>query len=277
VIFYDPALLVTFTKSIPFWGVLMLNRGGMASHGGIAGVIIACFLLARRARQMGMDVPAFHILDICALVCTPGLGLGRLANFINGELLGRIVAAPGAKGPSWSVQFPQEVLDGHAPPLTPEQEAAMIRVIKTYAPGLPFEEGYARVLHLVQTLPAEKSRALVAELSPLISFRHPSQLYQLFAEGIVLSATLWFLWRVPRKPGFIGCWFLIVYGVLRVVTEFWRLPDADLAVQRFAGLSRGQWLSVAMIAAGTLILRLMVQRSRFDRMGGWGVKTPTQA
>lgn len=274
VIFYDPALFVTFSKSLPFWGVLMVNRGGMASHGGIAGVIIACFLLARRARKEGIDVPAFHILDICALVCTPGLGFGRLANFINGELLGRIIAPPGEKGPSWSVQFPQEVMDGHAPPLTPAQEEALVRIVKLRAPGMPFEEGYARVLHLIQTLPREKSRELVAELSPLISYRHPSQLYQFFAEGVVLCGSLWLLWRVPRKPGFIGCWFLIIYGILRILTEFWRLPDADLAVQRIAGLSRGQWLSVAMIAAGVLILRLMVQRSRFDRLGGWGVASP---
>ena len=46
-ILYDPALFITFEKSFPFWGLLEINKGGMASHGGIAGVIIASLVIAR--------------------------------------------------------------------------------------------------------------------------------------------------------------------------------------------------------------------------------------
>jgi len=44
-----------------------------------------------------------------------GIFFGRIANFINGELLGRIVAMPGRPAPWWSVKFPQELLSGHDP------------------------------------------------------------------------------------------------------------------------------------------------------------------
>ena len=64
--------------------------------------------------------------------------------------------------------------------------------------------------------------------------------------------------------------FLISYGVLRVVTELWRLPDADLAVQRILGLSRGQWLSVVMVLAGIVGLLVIRLRGSPELFGGWG-------
>ena len=47
VLFYEPKLLVTFTDSVPWWGLLQVNKGGMASHGGMIGVAIACWLIGR--------------------------------------------------------------------------------------------------------------------------------------------------------------------------------------------------------------------------------------
>lgn len=70
-------------------------EGGMAFHGGFAGVGIALLLFARRSR-----IPFFHIADVIASVTSIGLLLGRIANFINGELWGRITTVP------WAVIFP---------------------------------------------------------------------------------------------------------------------------------------------------------------------------
>jgi phosphatidylglycerol:prolipoprotein diacylglycerol transferase len=84
---------------------------------------------------------------------------------------------------------------------------------------------------------------------------------------------LWFIWRKPRLPGAVGCWFLITYGVLRILTELFRLPDDQLAVQRIAGLSRGQWLSVLMILAGTTILTIVLKRGG-EKLGGWAKPSP---
>ena len=65
--------------------------------------------------------------DAAVAFTTPNvLQLGRLANFVNGELLGRIVAMPGEASPWWTVKYPQELLEGHAPALSPEQAIALV-------------------------------------------------------------------------------------------------------------------------------------------------------
>jgi phosphatidylglycerol:prolipoprotein diacylglycerol transferase len=68
---------------------------------------------------------------------------------------------------------------------------------------------------------------------------------------------------------------MITYGALRVVTEIWRLPDAQLAVQRILGLSRGQWLSVAMVAIGAWVLWYSIRKPG-EKLGGWRTPTPTR-
>lgn len=99
------------------WTILEVWRGGMASHGGMLGVIVALVLFARRH-----GLPFYAASDAAAL-CTPiGLGLGRLANFINGELWGRPTTVP------WAVVFPKAPpIDGVMVPRHPSQlyEAAL--------------------------------------------------------------------------------------------------------------------------------------------------------
>ena len=69
-------------------------EGGMASHGGVLGVLLAMVWFARSRR-----VPLLHLLDLCSLTAPIGLFLGRVANFINGELWGRATTV------SWAVLF----------------------------------------------------------------------------------------------------------------------------------------------------------------------------
>ena len=59
-------------------------EGGMSFHGGLIGVLVAMALLARSVKQ-----PFFAVTDLIAPWVAPGLGLGRIGNFINGELWGR--------------------------------------------------------------------------------------------------------------------------------------------------------------------------------------------
>ena len=90
------------------WTLFFVWKGGMASHGGILGVIAVMLWEARR-----LKIPFYHLADAAAL-CTPvGLGLGRLANFINGELWGRPFAGP------WAVIFPK------APDLVPRHPSQL--------------------------------------------------------------------------------------------------------------------------------------------------------
>jgi phosphatidylglycerol:prolipoprotein diacylglycerol transferase len=75
--------------------------GGMASHGGFVGVLVAALWFARRCR-----VGFWTLADLVVTITPPGLLLGRLANFINGELWGNITRVP------WAVIFPKSEQPG---------------------------------------------------------------------------------------------------------------------------------------------------------------------
>jgi phosphatidylglycerol:prolipoprotein diacylglycerol transferase len=82
--------------------------------------------------------------------------------------------------------------------------------------------------------------------------RHPSQLYQFLLEGLLLFALLWWYGQRERARGQVAAAFLIGYGVLRFVAEFFREPDSLLGILAL-GMSMGQWLCVPMVAAGVAL------------------------
>jgi len=90
VIFYQPGhFLASPLDVVKVW------QGGMAFHGGLAGVVVAGAVFCHRHR-----LPAASVADAMALATPPGLLLGRIANFVNGELWGRPTTLP------WGVVFP---------------------------------------------------------------------------------------------------------------------------------------------------------------------------
>ena len=91
VLFYQPAYFFAHPMDFP-----QMWRGGMSFHGGLLGVITAMILFARRHA-----IPLLGLTDIAAAAAPIGLFLGRLANFINGELWGRATDLP------WGVVFPR--------------------------------------------------------------------------------------------------------------------------------------------------------------------------
>jgi phosphatidylglycerol:prolipoprotein diacylglycerol transferase len=91
ILFYDfPNVAAEPLRAIQIW------NGGMSFHGGFAGTTLAMLLFARRHR-----IPVWSLFDIVAAVVPIGLFFGRIANFVNGELWGRLSDAP------WAVVFPQ--------------------------------------------------------------------------------------------------------------------------------------------------------------------------
>ncbi|MFN7020935.1 MAG: prolipoprotein diacylglyceryl transferase [Phycisphaerales bacterium] len=272
VLVYDRSLL-SFSNQFPFWGLLAINRGGMASHGGILGVILASWRISRGWKDPSGAIVGrtswLHVLDVTALACTVGLFFGRIANFINAELLGKIHSPPGVEGPWWTVQFPSELLHDRVH-LTPAQ-TEQLHILVSTAPGASPRE---QLHHIV-----EHADQYAAQLKPLLASRYPSQLFQAAAEGVVLGLCLLLIWAKPRKPGVIGCWFLIIYGTLRIVTEFWRLPDAQFMTEHFKsgrpyGLSMGQWLSTLMVVFGLFMLAIVARRP-VAKLGGWLFGTPS--
>jgi phosphatidylglycerol:prolipoprotein diacylglycerol transferase len=91
VLFYNPAYYLQNPIAI-----LKVWEGGMAFHGGLTGVLVALWLFARRR---GLNF--FAIGDAAAVVTPIGLFFGRVANFINGELFGRVSDVP------WAMVFPR--------------------------------------------------------------------------------------------------------------------------------------------------------------------------
>jgi phosphatidylglycerol:prolipoprotein diacylglycerol transferase len=170
---YDSQKLINNPLSL-----LETYKGGLSFHGGLIGGILAAVLFCRKRK-----IPFWNFTDALALATPPGLVLGRIGNFINGELYGRVTSVP------W---------------------------------GVIFKDG-----------------------GPLP--RHPSQLYELFLEGVVLSAVLWFLKGKLRRDGQLSFVFLIGYSLSRFAVEFFREPDSHIGYL-FLGLSMGQILSLLMLA-----------------------------
>jgi len=90
VLFYNPDYFAAHPAEI-----LTLWRGGMSFHGGFLGSVLALILFAR-----ARGIPILSMLDVAAIVTPIGLFLGRLANFVNGELWGRPSDVP------WAFVFP---------------------------------------------------------------------------------------------------------------------------------------------------------------------------
>lgn len=269
VLLYDWSLL-GLVDGFPFWGVLAINRGGMASHGGILGVIVAAWKVSRGFRDESGTIvgrcPPLHVMDVCALIGTAGLLFGRLANFVNGELLGKIVAAPGQSAPWWAVRYPQEAITEPYDRLsqTPEQLEAIERLgLQNALPGESWERGYERLLAALQ----RGDDAARVAIEPLISARHPTQLYQAMVEGVVVGLVVWLVAAKRRKPGVVGAWFLIVYALGRIAMDFVRLPDAGVA--QFGGMTRGQGYSALMLFGGLAVLVWAVRRDAGRVTGGW--------
>lgn len=91
--------------------------------------------------------------------------------------------------------------------------------------------------------------------------RHPSQLYQMALEGLVLFLLLWIFSRKPRPVGAVSGLFLIGYGSFRFIGEFARQPDDFLGLLSL-GMSMGQWLSLPMVVAGIAMMIWSYRRAK---------------
>ncbi len=89
--------------------------------------------------------------------------------------------------------------------------------------------------------------------------RHPSQIYEMLGEGLMLFIILWPYARKERPRGAVSAVFLIGYGVFRSLAEYFREPDAGIFGHSYL-VSMGQWLSLPMILAGVIMLAWSYKR-----------------
>jgi phosphatidylglycerol:prolipoprotein diacylglycerol transferase len=175
----------------------------------------------------------------------------RLANFINGELYGREV---GPDGPAWAMRFPTEdralQLLGIADLPKRAQELGIRKAVHGEWSGMPEQ---------LRGVPSWDS---VKDQVPL---RHPSQLYEMLGEGVLMSIVLYVIVRATRQrplgSGVYGGIFLIGYGCVRFVIEWYRQPDRQFEKDGqigtvLWGFSMGQLLCFAMILAGIAMVFL---------------------
>jgi phosphatidylglycerol:prolipoprotein diacylglycerol transferase len=175
VLFYDLGTYVAHPLEI-----FAVWHGGMSFHGGLIGSILAGTI---RCRLSG--VAPLAMADLVIPTAPIGLACGRLGNFINGELYGRVTNVP------WAMVFPN---------------------------GGPMP-------------------------------RHPSQLYELLLEGVLLFVILWNLRRRDWPKGTLSALFLVLYGAFRIFVEFFRQPDEQLGFV-LGPFTMGQILSSAMVLLG---------------------------
>jgi phosphatidylglycerol:prolipoprotein diacylglycerol transferase len=269
-LFYDQSLFFSFRSSMPFWGVLAVNEGGMASHGGIIGIVIGCILYARKT---GLNY--VYLLDVASIAGPIGVLFGRIANFINGELVGRVASADFP----FAVKFPSDILNW--PSYDPDRLATLNPVVEIigiesskwsellskFRMDQPArDQVYAalyKIIHEIQN----GNTALKTVIAPVLDPKHPSQLYAALSEGVFTFCVLFFLSRKSHRPGLIAGSFIITYAIVRTLNEMFRAPDIQLGFQAL-GLTRGQWLSVAMFVVGCGLL-LFWTRTQSQTVFGW--------
>lgn len=189
VLFYNPSYY--FSNPLE---IIAIWKGGMSFHGGFLGVLFAMWLWARRRERRLVDV-----YDFIAPLVPLGYAAGRIGNFINAELPGRVASAD----LPWAMVWPN-----------------------------------------VDALP-----------------RHPSPIYQALVDGVLLFIILWLYARKQRPPLAVGGMFVMLYGMARFFTEYFRTPDYEVNILGMT-ISAGQMLSLPMIVAGAGMLLLSYRHLR---------------
>jgi phosphatidylglycerol---prolipoprotein diacylglyceryl transferase len=252
VLLYDTHLLWKFTPSFPWWGLLDIMHGGMSSHGGILGVTIAAWFFGRRAR-----VPFLHMIDVAAIAAPAGLSLGRLANWVNGELPGRpLPESWWSNPPWWSLKFPTDVLEEG---FIRASELSALRRPGIVDPAAPFPDSIVIACY-------QGKREAIEALAPLLIPRWPSQFFQAITDGPILMAVLVFVWWRPRRPGVVGGWFIATYGALRLLSEQFRAPDENVTM--FGPLTLPMLISLLMILGGACVSLWSASRRGTAPIGG---------
>ncbi len=235
-------------------------EGGMASHGGILGLAVFTFFYARKHK-----VSWAGLADGLCVVGPIGVLCGRIANFINGELYGRV-----ANGVAWAVKFPDTLSRPELPEYGRFNEAldAAVKADPAFAERIKeiSAQGFAdpRSAYFHELIAANRGSDAVNEaIAPYLEARHPSQLYEGLLEGALLFAILWIVRvKFPKAPhGMITGLFFGLYATFRIFAEAFREPDAAWIIEGV--LTQGQFLSLFMylFAAGFLIFAFRNRKS----------------
>jgi len=216
-----------FDSKMHFTGLAgMSYHGGFV--GGLLGMIFWCIKHKRNCAQW---------IDAMAISIPLGYTFGRLGNFLNGELYGRITTMP------WGMVFPNA---------------------EKFSTSLPWVQDFCAQI------------GMNIEGVKLVNLpRHPSPLYEAFFEGIVLFLVLWFTRKHKKFHGQMGCTYTLGYGLVRFVIEYFREPDAELGYRiakdsaapiytntSLLNFSTGQILCFLMISGSIIVGAVLFWKSQ---------------
>jgi len=191
---------------------------GMSYHGGFIGGLLGMLFWCHHHKR-----PFFKWLDAMALAIPAGYTFGRIGNFLNGELYGRITTMP------WGVVFPS---------------------------AQKFSISFDWVRQI-----ADKAGMKIPDGVTLVNLpRHPSQLYEALCEGCLLFVIMWLLRK--RKPfdGFLASIYITGYGVFRFIIEYFREPDADLGYRIAKDSTAPIYMNTSLLnfSTGQILCSLMI-------------------
>lgn len=240
-LFYDDALYYLSHPWLVFWPFRngeFVGLPGMSYHGGVIGAIVAGLIYTKVKK-----ISFLRFADLITSAIPFAYTWGRLGNFINGELYGRVTTS------SLGMVFP-----------TAERFSTTHQWVRSVADtvGIVYSPGdYVN-------LP-----------------RWPSQLFEAFFEGIVLGIIIWFVVRKIKKKrnmadGTILASYLMGYGLIRFVLEYFRQPDSDIGYvighssniylfESVLNISKGQVFCLLMVIGGLALLlcvNLIAKRNR---------------
>lgn len=223
---YDDTLFYLTHPWLIFWPFNANGKftglQGMSYHGGFVGGLLGMLIWCRKNKQ-----PILKWVDVMGVSIPLGYTFGRLGNFLNGELFGRITTQP------WGIVFPSA---------------------QVFSSSIPWVAEFAE-------------KAGMEVTGGLINLpRHPSQLYEALFEGVFLFIIFWSLRKKKPFDGFFLGLYLCGYGLVRFIIEYFREPDSNLGYRIQAtqaptylnaslmNISTGQILCFIMIVTGVTLL-----------------------
>lgn len=211
----------------PFQNGRFTGLAGMSYHGGFIGGAVGTIFWCWKNK-----VSFFKWTDAMVTAIPLGYTFGRIGNFMNGELYGRITTAP------WGMVFPH---------------AEKFSASKAWVQDFMAKIGMEASTNLVN-LP-----------------RHPSQLYESLFEGLILFSIIWFFHKRKPFDGFLIALYSGGYGIFRFFIEYFREPDADIGY-RFATESNAPLYmntSLLNISTGQILCFLMILAGIGFGIAGW--------
>ncbi|MCQ2573750.1 MAG: prolipoprotein diacylglyceryl transferase [Treponema sp.] len=238
-LFYDTTGIYWKKPWLIFWpfdsGMHFTGFSGMSYHGGFIGGLLGMIIWCKKHKQ-----PVAKWVDAMSVAIPLGYTFGRLGNFMNAELYGRITTMP------WGMVFPRA---------------------EKFSTSLPWVQDFCAQIGMN-----------IEGLKMVNLPRHPSPLYEAFFEGIVLFLIIWFTRKHKKFDGQIGCTYTFGYGFVRFIIEYFREPDAEIGYRiakdasapiytntSLLNFSTGQIYCFVMMLCSILVAVFLIIKSRKNR------------